>query len=374
MPSSDTQDGVYSIHYDSANHFGVLTQLRGSIWRQTLPYCLMNAAIALVLQYFKRWHDIDLGFSDKGHSMMTLFVSFLIVSRVTISLSRYNESRAHLGKMYREARELVQNMVVFTKGDQSPKAKQWRFDLAYDVSVLLRMAMAVIDYPSQQVPCWTLSELKGDTREYVMNNLKVSKQISDKGEAEMNMRVPIQLGYRIRELIFAVNQNVDQKHAIVPWQFGRLYGSLDSFMGAYYGMRKFLTTPFPFPLVQMARTFLFIYLYTLPFAILDAAENAWVHCTIVFLVTYGFIGLETVSIELDDPFGDDENDFNNVGMMYVSTVVQWYTILILCSLIVLGRLPVDFVRSSNFSFNFLYLYGIIDRFGRYLCYYLQCRW
>ena len=30
------------------------------------------------------------------------------------------------------------------------------------------------------------------------------------------------------------------------------------------------------------------------------------------------MGLETVSIELDNPFGDDDNDFDNLGMAYVS--------------------------------------------------------
>ena len=30
-------------------------------------------------------------------------------------------------------------------------------------------------------------------------------------------------------------------------------------MAGYYGIRKFLTTPVPFPLIQMARTFLFLY-------------------------------------------------------------------------------------------------------------------
>jgi len=41
-----------------------------------------------------------------------------------------------------------------------------------------------------------------------------------------------------------------------------------------------------------------------------------------YQVTYGFVGLETVSIELDDPFGDDENDFDNLGMALVSTVLS----------------------------------------------------
>jgi predicted membrane chloride channel (bestrophin family) len=30
------------------------------------------------------------------------------------------------------------------------------------------------------------------------------------------------------------------------------------------------------------------------------------------------MGLETVSIELDNPFGKDDIDFNNLGMAYVS--------------------------------------------------------
>merc|ERR1712232_864715 len=64
-----------------------------------------------------------------------------------------------------------------------------------------------------------------------------------------------------------------------------------------------------------ARTFLFLYLYTLPFALLDSVEdNVEVFVATIFFVTYGFVGLETVSIELDNPFGEDENDFDNMGM------------------------------------------------------------
>lgn len=32
----------------------------------------------------------------------------------------------------------------------------------------------------------------------------------------------------------------------------------------------------------------------------------------VFLMTYGFVGLELVAIELDNPFGNDANDFDNM--------------------------------------------------------------
>ena len=57
----------------------------------------------------------------------------------------------------------------------------------------------------------------------------------------------------------------------------------------------------------MARTFLFFYVYTVPFALLSDSSNAVAHCIVIFILTYGFMGLEYVSIELDNPFGEDDN-------------------------------------------------------------------
>lgn len=60
----------------------------------------------------------------------------------------------------------------------------------------------------------------------------------------------------------------------------------------------------------MARTFLFLYVFTVPFAMLSDKSSDVAHCFMVFLLTYGFVGLEVVAIELDNPFGKDANDFD----------------------------------------------------------------
>ena len=80
-------------------------------------------------------------------------------------------------------------------------------------------------------------------------------------------------------------------------------------MSAYHGLVKLITTPFPFPLVQMTRTALFVWVFSLPFALMSNREGIFAYL-LIFFVTYGFIGLEFVSIELDDPFGTDANDIN----------------------------------------------------------------
>ena len=79
-----------------------------------------------------------------------------------------------------------------------------------------------------------------------------------------------------------------------------------------------MSTPYPFPFVQMLRTILFFYVLTLPFALVNDIEQLLPFLFTVFLITYGFIGLELISIEMDDPFGDDPNDFNVDALARVS--------------------------------------------------------
>jgi hypothetical protein len=78
---------------------------------------------------------------------------------------------------------------------------------------------------------------------------------------------------------------------------------------------------------QMTRTFLFLYVFTVPFVLLNDASSLSAHCFIVFLLTYGFVGLEVVSIELDNPFGNDANDFNNSAMAVETYEDCYLTIL-----------------------------------------------
>jgi ion channel-forming bestrophin family protein len=78
-----------------------------------------------------------------------------------------------------------------------------------------------------------------------------------------------------------------------------------------------VTTPIPFPMVQMSRTFIFFYIFTLPSALLTASSTPGADLVVLFIVTYGFIGLELISVELDDPFGDDAIDFDALRSVVV---------------------------------------------------------
>lgn len=64
----------------------------------------------------------------------------------------------------------------------------------------------------------------------------------------------------------------------------------------------------------MTRMFLFFWDFSLPLVLLEQMANIYDTLMMVFLITFGFIGVEYVSMTLDDPFGDNPVDFDEQGM------------------------------------------------------------
>lgn len=126
-------------------------------------------------------------------------------------------------------------------------------------------------------------------------------------KSDLNLRVPIRVSQRLQETIL---RHDDLPQKLDPIQEMQLLNRIQDYMGGYREFRKVLTAPLPLPWVQLARIFVFAYVFTLPFALFDGELNMSTLQSffILIIVTYGFIGCELLYIELDDPFGDDAND------------------------------------------------------------------
>ena len=86
---------------------------------------------------------------------------------------------------------------------------------------------------------------------------------------------------------------------------------------SYRNLLRIAASPMPFALVQMGRTFIFIWVVTIPFVLSggDFLKEYPSAFSFVILLTYGFLGLEFVSRMLSNPFGDEiQNDLNVKGM------------------------------------------------------------
>jgi len=194
--------------------------------------------------------------SKMGVTFVGTIVAFLLVSRVNSSLARYNAGRDCLVVMFRESREFIQNLCVFSMDNTDQASKEWRHEVSYRCLILLRTCMAVIDYQSDKIAAWVIPELNGVEKDYIINNLfaldppdsqemlntSVRRWAHDHhGEWEDSLRVPLRLAYLLKKSIHSQSERLTQDP--IPWAYeNKLLGCVDSFMAGFYGMRKQLTT------------------------------------------------------------------------------------------------------------------------------------
>ena len=173
---------------------------------------------------------------------MNLLVAFLVVSRVNVSISRYNEARNYLTVMYKESREMIQNVVVLSSYEGDEKAKEWRHRVSYRTCMLLRVAMGVIDYCEHHINVWELEELEEMDRAEITRFLFLDTGGSQNAlkwahgprtEFEENMRVPIALAYLLRKEVR--RHRSELKKALETPQELKLMSSIDNFMVGYHG-------------------------------------------------------------------------------------------------------------------------------------------
>ena len=250
----------YSIIYDSSNHWQVLTQCWGSLWPRVLPYCLFNTALMVAITYATPYLDVSLNISNQGHVFVSMVVAYLLVSRVNMALTRFNEARAHLESMFRETRELIQTLAVVSQtGNSDPVSKEWRLEVAYRMLLLLRTAMAVVDFPEHEQPAWMVPELHGKELQDIMTKTYLNPANHEflyepRTNFEESMRVPVRISYLLMQSIHSHHFRL-QKPLNIMFE-NRLLASVSSFMAGYYGyvsassilvcsFFSFLAGPFP---------------------------------------------------------------------------------------------------------------------------------
>lgn len=309
--------GSYTLGYNSENTLSVMFQMKGSVWKEVIPYCLVNVSLLLISWYFQREQELNV--TRNGHQLSGIIVSFFVVIRSNTALGKYHKGMKDLGQMLFHARSLATSVVVATKGDQSREAKQFRNDVAYYTCLLLRVCMVMCSYGSGKGECpWEIKELDNYTKE----KLRVHNAITGhtglfshhkRGELEEAFRIPYTLANFLR-LKLAECKKLESKDELGS-EPARWTAQLDGFMQSYHdqmGAQCFGATPFPFE--QIGRTIVMLWVFTLPLAMSSDDGSIFSHVFFIFFVTFAFIGLETVATDLEDPFGKDETDIDNYGL------------------------------------------------------------
>lgn len=326
---------VHRVSYTAQNHVHILFRSYASAFPQVTPFAVANVLWALCVYFLKEAGDLDLTFhSSVGHSFMGLLVSFLIVNRSKISYDRFMEYRRHLATLYKTCREMAQFTAVYTYETQTPEAAWWRQEVCYRIILLLRVTTDALLWSSTEREKWEDEYFKfnpdldggdnnGGTGEggsaaaiKVSQHFYRAKQLSHgrRSYIDENFRAPVNFAHVLRQRMMEHQHYLGYK--MPTNEYRDLVNICGTFMDAFHGFRVLIFTPYPFPLLQMTRAFLFVWVYTLPMVLLKD-YRLWSSCLIIILITFGFVGIEYISMNLDDPFGDDTNDVDEHGMALV---------------------------------------------------------
>ena len=305
---------INRVSYTPSNHLQILIQMYGSALPQVLPFCIVNCIWTIIVACLRNYEYIDITMkSSTGHTFMGLLVSFLVVERSRISYSRFMENRFYLADCYRTCRELIQLGCAYTYKSKTELAMKWRQDFAYRVILLLRVTMDTLEWASTHRNEWEIKydkAYKKDESEHVQALREFTH--GDRTLIDENLRATLMFEYTLRETIMSHEEHIGYKlHAN---EYRDLILLVSEFNKAFHGFRVLTLTPYPFPLVQMTRMFLFFWVYSLPLVLVDQMGALYNSLLMVFLITFGFIGIEYVSMTLDDPFGHDVNDVDQTGM------------------------------------------------------------
>jgi len=301
--------------------------------------------LTFVIGYLRSEKIVDLTISSTPHSFLAVMLAYFIVTRAAIITNRFMEARTHLESLIRSATEIVHMACVLSKYNRIETAVAWRRHVARKTIVLMRVAIVALEHQSSDEDAWDLTELIYHDRDVIEtlrrragntdgdesgdDDGRVNGSKSNRGsciprfdcvkkstirDAEENFRAPIQFALDLRQLVLSPRSGgiLEKKFHICDEVM--IFMGIEAFMTAFFNLRKLVVASFPFPKVQMGRTLLFIWVFTLPLCLVGVYENRVMMLVITFLMTYGFLGLEYVSMELDDPFGNDPNDFDDLKM------------------------------------------------------------
>ena len=287
-------------------------KIRGTLfqnsWRSVLCAMVMAAVLALIHEFVE-----EIKFSDKPHTFTIIPVGFLLVFRSNLSYARWWEGRCMIGMLVFACRNVGVKSSSLVRGPTQLIAQHsetvFRLSIAMMVAIRHSVQKASSEEESlsdegkqafKDLKTWELShfltdeELKSLSSAGVPPPMMINKMLYQAVTAPTVGDVSIR--YKWPTAVDDVNRHVQE--TLFTWQ----------------AMMKIVQTPMPFPYAHSLEIFLAIWVFSVPLPLLDSSVDlGWATVPITGAIAVLLFGINNVGAEIEDPFGNDRNDFDMVA-------------------------------------------------------------
>jgi putative membrane protein len=261
---------------DARNFWREVFALHGAATPRVLPSVLVFAAIATVIyliQALNSW-ELDISIEVAPHEIVGVMLGLLLVVRNNAGYDRWWEARKLWGGLINQSRNLAMAGLAYGPADPS-----WRHQL---VSWVAAFAPAV------------RARLRGQTDIPELVPLLGPEQAA-RGLAAGH--VPNYISLRLAELLHEGRARGMDEFGFLEAE--RQRAGLIDHLG---GCERIRNAPLPSIYSISTRRFIFLYLVSLPFAMLHKLKADWLTPLVTAGVAYAILTLDQIGVELQEPF------------------------------------------------------------------------
>lgn len=306
--------------YDTSGRcFGLtlVCQWKGSVVPRAMPQATAALVICIITHVIwmggeKQDKDDDDMVSDPySHQILGMILAFLLVFRSGTAYSRYWEGVTTMHWLTSKLHDLTYQTKWFVKHNNT--SVEFQLEMARFLRLFYATVMQELNRIEGDLP----GELHtfGGERYFHKDN---RGQLTEKGRRECqllleaNKRPPVVMSW-ISELCV---QRFQQGGIVaLPPVFARMFQQMSEAMLGYADALKIVMTPIPFPYSQMNGFVLYLFGLTWPIMCAVMVPMLSWAAAISFLVVLAFFSIDAIATELQDPFGNDNNDLPLMEIM-----------------------------------------------------------
>jgi putative membrane protein len=269
------------IDYDRNNWWTTCLAWRGTVLPHVLARVGLLTGWCLVLYLF---NELVLKPSKRGlppldplgHTLLGVALGMFIVFRTNSSYSRFWEARSHWGMIVNTTRNLVRMGAVYA----GPADDLARLVSAWVVLVKDQLRDAPdLNAVRHLLPGRILDRLERVANPAQMLAASMSEWIAGR----------------------------QREGRLDPMMASRMEGYVGVLLDSQGGCEKIHRTPLPFVYSALIKQVLLVYLATLPFVLVPLPRMDFMAPLVVMGVSLGLLGIEEAGVEIEDPFGLDDN-------------------------------------------------------------------
>lgn len=245
--------------------------------RMLMPAMLGIASFTFLIVYLEIecWH-LKYHSTIAVHSLLGFIISMLLVFRTNTAYDRWWEGRRHWGSFVNHTRSFSMKLLAFAGKEETIKAKVLLQNYIFSCVDHLRKRMSTVHW----------KEVPGEPLEKYTNKSHIPNAL-------------------LTDLVNEV-ETLRRKGKLNDTQMLMLNEEMRSFAETLGACERIKSTPIPYSYSMFIKKIIFFYTITMPFGLVSDFKY-WTILVVTFIF-YAFASLELLAEEIEDPFGEDDND------------------------------------------------------------------